>query len=459
MSSAPYPIQVVVPQTSKEIPPPSTASSSAPAASPAIASMPASTPSTMLAADPTGLGAAANAVAEEAGIAVAAVAPNASVTNCRHLVATFRLTDLTEAVLAAVLSCPVLELQDAVHAARSCRCLHDAVQCCEELWARLYEQHFGGSSAKDGGKDIRDIRVATSCSSGGGNGRGSGRSSDGKASGASDGEGVHVAGHRVGGSLADGGRPRPLADPMGISRQTSMAEPRADSWISGGSRGGSHGSQHTVIMAPSSAPSRPIHAAVTPQLGSDAGTASRPLDGALLGSVPRVRMATTARHEGTRRCIDGITGGDDVVRSVAATTAVSRATATIVAAAAITTTAGRTSAAATGRGGTVASSGGDDGRGSSGKSWREKFKARYVRESSERRHQRRVALYRYQAAVQEARSELSNARRRISDEARRLEGLQRQVAELDRARQQMAGMRWGTRGNNDQQVRVHRRVC
>ncbi|EFJ47891.1 hypothetical protein VOLCADRAFT_91556 [Volvox carteri f. nagariensis] len=63
----------------------------------------------------------------------------------------------------------------------------------------------------------------------------------------------------------------------------------------------------------------------------------------------------------------------------------------------------------------------------------------YTRESSERRHRRRVALYRLQAAVQEARSELAATRRRIVEEVRRRQELQHQVEEVERARQAGAG--------------------
>ncbi|GFR42818.1 hypothetical protein Agub_g3774, partial [Astrephomene gubernaculifera] len=66
---------------------------------------------------------------------------------------------------------------------------------------------------------------------------------------------------------------------------------------------------------------------------------------------------------------------------------------------------------------------------------RDRFKASYLREASERRHRRRVALYRLQAALQEARADLSAARNRMAEEASRLQRLQAQAADVERARQ------------------------
>ncbi|GIL44271.1 hypothetical protein Vafri_1781 [Volvox africanus] len=397
-----------------------------------------------MAAEPTCLGAAAITVAEEAGAAVAAPPPNDFVTvlpiadHPRHLLAPPRLTDLTEAVLAVMLTRPVLELQDAMNASRSCSCLHDAVQSCEELWARLYEEHFGGSSTSSGGNDSRGTGVAASgrCIS-----SGSGSGSNGKASEGTYSGGVQVSGSSVGGRSGDGYRQQQQADATGISRQASTAEPEADSWVSGGGIDANHGSRRTVMAAPSP-PSRPC--IVTRQPASDTDMASRPLDDAILGVMPCVRVANTARHGGTSGPSDRIGGDGNITWSVVAVTAASRARpATAAAAAAAITAAGRTRAAVMDQGGPMAGSGSDDGRGNGGQNWRERFKARYVRESSERRHQRRVKLYRYQAAVQEARSELAAARRRVSDETHRLEELQSQIAELERARQAgIAGSYW-----------------
>ncbi|GLI60215.1 hypothetical protein VaNZ11_002284 [Volvox africanus] len=401
-----------------------------------------------MAAEPTCLGAAAITVAEEAGAAVvAAAAPSndfvtlLSIADRRcHPVATLGLIDLTESVLAAILLCPVLELQDAVNASRSCHCLHDAVQSCEELWARLYEQHFGGSSTSSGGNDSRGTRVAASgrcISSGSGDSNGKGRGSNGKTAEGTYGGGVQVSGPRVGERSGDDCRPRQPADAIGTSRQASTMEPEADSWVSGCGNDGNHGSQRTVMAAPSP-PSRPCIG--TPQPAVDTDMALRSLDDAVLGVMPRIRVGNTARHGGTSGLGNRIDGDGNVTRSTeAATVAASHARTTAAAAAAVATAAGSTRAAVTGQGSAVAGSGSGNGRGS----WQEKFKARYVRESSERRHQRRVKLYRYQAAVQEARSELDVTRRRISDETQRLEELRSQIAELERARQAgIAGSYW-----------------
>ncbi|GLC39021.1 hypothetical protein PLESTM_000827900 [Pleodorina starrii] len=347
--------------------------------------------------------------------AAAAPAPPAAARPTARL----RLTDLTEAVLSGVLASPVLGLQDAAHAARSCRCLRDAVQRCEELWARLYGEHFGGiATAEDAG------------------GRGTGRG----AAGGTAGEGS------AGGRAGDGGRLRSVPEAVGLSRQASMVSP--DPRVAGdggGGRGGGGGSGGGSGSgggggSGSGSGSAGQGLAVRQAALQSAGTSEQPLDappaGAPVGRVAvLLRPATGGSRSGSGSGAWAWAGaGAGIVAITRGSSSCSSGNGSGSGAGGtrvMGTAAGSFSRGGGGGGGPAGRSGsrgGGGGGGGGGSSWQERFKARYMRESSERRHRRRVALYRLQAAVQEARSELAAARRRVSEEAVRLEGLQRLVS-------------------------------